>query len=107
MQLESSSARGVYIKVRCYSVCGKPGYNACTCQKAVEASDSAISNVIIVGSQCCYFAIQDSIQRVVKKWPLACPGHSLIMHVSFLQAKLKAAVRDKSIARVKVYKVYS
>ena len=107
MQLEGSGAGGVRTRVRYCGVCGKPSYNARTCQEVVEAFDSAVSNVIIVGSQCCYFAIQDSIQRVVKKWPLACPGHSLIMHVSFLQAKLKAAVRDKSIARVKVYKVYS
>jgi hypothetical protein len=50
MQLEGSSARGGRTKVRCCSVCGKPGYNARTCQEVVEASDSAVSNVIIVGS---------------------------------------------------------
>ncbi len=38
------------MKVRCCGVCGKPSYNACTCQKVIEASDLAASNVIIVGS---------------------------------------------------------
>ena len=37
-------------KVRYCSACGKPGYNARTCQEAVEGSDSAISDVIIVSS---------------------------------------------------------
>ncbi len=37
-------------KVRCCGVCSKPGHNARTCQEAVEASDSAASDVIIVGS---------------------------------------------------------
>ena len=47
---DSSSVGGVRTKVRCYSVCGKPGHNARTCQEAGESSDSAASNVIIVGS---------------------------------------------------------
>ena len=49
-QLEGSSARGVRTRVRCCGVCGKPGHNAHTCQEVVEASDSAISDVIIVSS---------------------------------------------------------
>ena len=50
MQLEGSGAGGGRTKVRCYGVCGKPGHNARTCQEVVEASDSAVSDVIIVGS---------------------------------------------------------
>ncbi len=50
MQPEGGGARGGRTKVRCYSVCGKPGHNARTCQEVAEASDSAVSNVIIVGS---------------------------------------------------------
>jgi hypothetical protein len=49
-QPDSSSAQGVRTKVRCCGVCGKPGHNARTCQEATEASDSAASDVIIVGS---------------------------------------------------------
>jgi len=49
-QAEGSGAGGGRTKVRCYSVYGKPGHNARTCQEAVEASDSAASDVIIVGS---------------------------------------------------------
>ncbi len=45
-----SGAGGGRTKVRCCSVCGKPGYNARTCQEAAESSDSAASDVIIVGS---------------------------------------------------------
>ena len=37
-------------RVRCCGVCGKPGYNARTCQEVVEGSDSAVSDVIIIGS---------------------------------------------------------
>ena len=44
-----SSAGGFCTKVRCCSVCGKPGHNARTCQEAAEASDSAVADVIIVG----------------------------------------------------------
>ena len=50
MQPEGGGAGGVRTRVRCCGVCGKPGYNARTCQEAVEASDSAASDVIIVGS---------------------------------------------------------
>ena len=50
MQPEGSGVGGGRTKVRCYGVYGKPGYNARTCQEVVEASDSAVSDVIIVGS---------------------------------------------------------
>ena len=50
MQPGGSSAGGPRTKVRCCGVCGKPGHNARTCQKAVEASDSAVSDVIVVSS---------------------------------------------------------
>ena len=49
-QLDSSSAGGGRTRVRCCGVCGKPGHNARTCQEVAEASDSAASDVIIVGS---------------------------------------------------------
>jgi hypothetical protein len=49
-QLDSGGAGGARTKVRCCGVCGKPGHNARTCQEAVEASDSAASDVIIVSS---------------------------------------------------------
>ena len=49
-QPDGSGAGGSRTKVRCCGVCGKPGHNARTCQEAVEASDSAVSDVIIVGS---------------------------------------------------------
>jgi len=45
----SGIGRG-YTKVRCYSICGKPGYNARIYQEAIEESDLAVSNVIIIGS---------------------------------------------------------
>ena len=50
MQPEGSGAGGGRTKVRCCSVCGKPSHNARTCQEVVEAPDSAVSDVIIVGS---------------------------------------------------------
>ena len=50
MQPDSSGAGGGRTKVRCCGMCGKPGYNARTCQEAPEVSDSAISDVITVGS---------------------------------------------------------
>ena len=50
MQPEGSGAGGVRTKVRCCGVCGKPGHNARTCQEVAEASDSAASDVIVVGS---------------------------------------------------------
>ena len=49
-QPDSGSAGGGRTRVRCCGVCGKPGHNARTCQEAAEASDSAVSDVIIVGS---------------------------------------------------------
>jgi hypothetical protein len=49
-QLDGSGAGGGRTEVRCCGVCGKPGHNARTCQEAVEASDSAAFDVIIVGS---------------------------------------------------------
>jgi len=49
-QADSGGAEGGRTRVRCCGVCGKPGYNARTCQEAVEASDSAISDVIVVSS---------------------------------------------------------
>jgi len=50
MQPEGSGIGGGRTKVRYYGVYGKPGHNARTCQEAIEASDSTVSNVIIVGS---------------------------------------------------------
>jgi hypothetical protein len=50
MQRDSGGIGGGRTKVRCCSVCGKPGHNARTCQEAAESSDSAASDVIIVGS---------------------------------------------------------
>ena len=47
---DGSGAGGVRTRVRYYGMCGKPGHNARTCQEVTEASDSAVSNVIIVGS---------------------------------------------------------
>jgi hypothetical protein len=47
---EGSGAGGDRTKVRCCSVCGKPGHNARTCQEVAQASDSVVSHVIIVGS---------------------------------------------------------
>ena len=49
-QPDGGGAGGGRTKVRCCGVCGKPGHNARTCQEAVEASDSAASDVIIVSS---------------------------------------------------------
>jgi len=49
-QADGSGAGGGRTRIRCCGVCGKPGYNARTCQEVVEASDSAASDVIIVGS---------------------------------------------------------
>jgi hypothetical protein len=50
MQPDGGGAGGARTKVRCCGVCGKPGYNARTCQEVAESSDSAVSDVIIVGS---------------------------------------------------------
>jgi hypothetical protein len=49
-QPDGGGSGGVRTRVRCCGVCGKPGHNARTCQEDVEASDSAASDVIIVGS---------------------------------------------------------
>ena len=49
-QPDGSGAGGARTKVRCCGVCSKPGHNACTCQEVAEGSDSAVSDVIIVGS---------------------------------------------------------
>ena len=49
-QLDGGSTRGVRTRLRCCGVCGKPGHNARTCQEVAESSDSAASDVIIVGS---------------------------------------------------------
>ncbi|KAL2015357.1 hypothetical protein VTK56DRAFT_5775 [Thermocarpiscus australiensis] len=49
-QPDGSGAGGARTKVRCCGVCGKPGHNARTCQEAAESSDSAVSDVIVVGS---------------------------------------------------------
>ena len=49
-QQDGSGAGGARTKVRCCSVCGKPGHNARTCQEAVDALDSAVSDVIVVSS---------------------------------------------------------
>ena len=48
-QPESGGAGGGRTRVRCCGVCGKPGHNARTSQEVAEASDSAVSDVIIVG----------------------------------------------------------
>ena len=50
MQPGSGDAGGGRTRVRCCGVCGKPGHNARTCQDDAKASDSAVSDVIIVGS---------------------------------------------------------
>jgi hypothetical protein len=49
-QPDGSGIGGARMKVRCCGVCGKPGHNVRTCQEAVEASDSAVSDVIVVSS---------------------------------------------------------
>jgi hypothetical protein len=46
----SRRAGGARTKARCCGACGKPGHNARTCQEAVESSNSAASDVIIVDS---------------------------------------------------------
>ena len=49
-QPDGGGAGGGRTRVRCCGVCGKPGHNARTCQEVAESSDSAASDVIIVGS---------------------------------------------------------
>ena len=48
-QLDGGGIGGGRTKVRCCSLCGKPGHNIRTCQEVAEESDSAVSDVIIVG----------------------------------------------------------
>ena len=50
LQPDGGGAGGSRTRVRCCGVCGKPGHNARTCQEVAESSDSATSDVIIVGS---------------------------------------------------------
>jgi len=50
MEPGSGGVAGGRTRVRCCGICGKPGYNACTCQEAAEASDVAVSDVIVVSS---------------------------------------------------------
>ena len=47
-QPESSGVERSRTKIRCCSLCGKPGHNARTCQEAGESSDSSISGSVIV-----------------------------------------------------------
>jgi hypothetical protein len=49
-QPDGGGSGGARTRVRCCGVCGKPGHNARTCQETAESSDSAVSDVIIVGS---------------------------------------------------------
>ena len=49
-QPDGSGTGGTRTKVRRCGVCGKPGHNARTCQEAAEASNSAVSDVIVVSS---------------------------------------------------------
>ena len=49
IQPGSSSGGVARTKIRCCGVCGKPGHNARTCREAAESSDSAVSDVIVVG----------------------------------------------------------
>jgi hypothetical protein len=46
----SGNAKGSRAKVRCCSICSKPGHNARTCQQARESSDLPVSNVAVVNS---------------------------------------------------------
>ena len=81
MQADGGGVGGGRMKVRCYSVCGKPSYNARTCQEVAEVSDLAASDIIIVGSQGCQIAIKDSYKRVVGSIRLADIRDSLIRYV--------------------------
>ena len=47
-QQNSGRAGGSRTKIRCCSLCGKPGHNARKCQEAGESSDSSISGLVIV-----------------------------------------------------------
>jgi hypothetical protein len=83
MQSDGGGSRGTRRKVRCCGVCGKPCHNARTCQEGAESSDSAVSDVIIVGSQCCCVVIGDSVRMVVESVPLAYLFRSLIIYVRY------------------------
>jgi hypothetical protein len=50
MRQGGGRARGCRTKIRCCGICGKPGHNTRTCQEAVESSDLAASDVIVVDS---------------------------------------------------------
>ena len=47
---DSGSVGGARTKVRCCGICGKPSHNTRTCQEVAEGSDSAVSDVTVVGS---------------------------------------------------------
>jgi hypothetical protein len=47
-QPDSSGTGGACTTVRCCSICRKPSYNARTCQEGAEATDTAVSDVIVV-----------------------------------------------------------
>jgi hypothetical protein len=48
IQPDGPGAGGCSAKVRCCSTCRKPGHNARTCQEGAEATDTAVSDVIVV-----------------------------------------------------------
>ena len=68
-------------KLRCCDVCGKPGYNVCTCKEAAELSDSSVPDLVQFFFQCCSCIIQDGCSRMVESVQLACLFISLITHV--------------------------
>ena len=47
-QPDGSGTGGARTNVRCCSRCRKPGHNARTCQEGAEATDTAVSDVIVV-----------------------------------------------------------
>ena len=49
MQPDGGGAGGGCTRVQSCGMCGKPGYNACTCQEVAEGSNSAVSDVVVVG----------------------------------------------------------
>ena len=69
------------MKIQCCGVCGKPGYNACTCKEAAESSDLSVSDSVIIISQCYGCVIEGSCGGVVENYPLAYIIRSLIKHV--------------------------
>jgi len=36
------------MKIQCYGMCGKAGYNARTCKEAAESSDSSVLSLVII-----------------------------------------------------------